>query len=106
MAKAARTDDVIFHANGSVEMKYTEGDYPLPAEPSTVGNLYASRTELIEAIVAAEGRIASDLKFLQWAKSYKGDPAIGNTFVNDPVIGCKGKTSILDMQGTPNTLIL
>ena len=95
MAKAARIDNVILHANGSVEIQKSEGDTPLPETPMGLGVIYPSKADLLAACTALESDMISQgyLALLQVAAGVKKDPNMGATFVSQT----KNKTATLDL---------
>jgi hypothetical protein len=102
MAKAARIDDVIKHADGHIEVRYTEGDAPLPASWSGLSEQYGSVEQFVAALSDSETATAEHLKRIQVAKGYKADPTLGATFLN----AVKNKTATLDLTGQVATITL
>jgi hypothetical protein len=81
--------------DGSISIKYTEGEAPLPVEWSGNSIVFSGPQALATELEAAEARVAADLKLIQIAKGYKVDPSIGVTFSNT----ISGKTTTLDLVG-------
>jgi hypothetical protein len=103
MAFAARIEPnaVTKNADGSVSIKYTEGDVPLPA--SWGGNAMVNTPDgWATELEAAEARVANDLKFIQIAKGYKADSSFGTTFANT----INGKTATLDLTGLATPIVV
>lgn len=98
MAKACRIDDVIKHPDGRVEVRYTEGETPLPATWQGTAEVYPDFPSLAADLDAIEDQIAQAgiLRRIQIAAGYKIDPSLGSSFVTR----IKGKTTTLDLTGT------
>lgn len=95
MAKSARVDDVIV-ADGTVAVKYTQGDYPLPAEWQGEGLTFHSHEAMVAALADVEERFSGqDLVLLQLAVALKKDPSLKAGFLS----AAKGKTATVDLTG-------
>jgi hypothetical protein len=103
MAIAARIDDIIFHPNGNVEVKITEGETPLPAQPSNNATIYADKNALLDAVADLEDELAQGkLALIQLAAGIKKDPQMGQNFVNQT----EGKTCTLDLLGASVPIVV
>lgn len=97
MAFAVRTEvnGVTKNPDGSIAIKYTEGDTPLPATWTGNSQVFGDAAALEAELLAAEARVSADLKLIAWAKGYKADPSLGAVFAST----VSGKTSTLDLTG-------
>lgn len=102
--KAARIDDVVKNPDGSISVKYTAGDAPLPATWPGTGMNFATATDFVAQLSALEADIGgeSKLPLLELAKGWKTDPSLGTTFLTT----VKGKTVTLDLTGAVAPLTL
>lgn len=96
MAKAGRLDGVTVVPGGSITLKFTQGDAPLPASWQGESLVFASEAEFVAAMQEIETRISGqDLALIQAASAYKSDPALKATFVSK----CLDKEARLDLTG-------
>jgi hypothetical protein len=96
MAKAGRLDGVVVGGNGSVTIKMTHGEAPLPASWQGESMVFASKSEFVDAMEEIESRISGqDLALIQAASAYKADPSMKATFV----LKCTDKEARIDLTG-------
>lgn len=102
MAKACRIDDVIRHPDGRIEIRFTEGETPLPPTWPGTAVIYPDGTSLAEDLTTVEGHVeqAGILRHVQMAAGYKLDPSLGPNFVGR----VKGRTTTLDLTGLPEII--
>lgn len=96
MPKAGRLDGVTVVPGGSVTIKITAGEAPLPATWQGESVTYASEEAFVLAMQELEARFTGqDLAMIQAAAAYKADPTLKATFAAK----CVDKECRLDLTG-------
>lgn len=103
MPKSARIDEVIQHPDGKVEIRFTQGETPLPVLWSGLSLEFESVHALASHLAQAQENIADGpLLLLQAAKGAKLDPSLGAAFR----AAVKGKAATLDLTGALSIIAL
>ena len=96
MTQAGRVDEVLFNPDGTITLKFTVGNQPLPATWGGEGKEFGSKEDFIGWLSENEMLLSGmPLVALQLSKGYKTDPKMALNFQNT----VKGKSVILDLTG-------
>ena len=94
MASTLRIDSVVFAENGSVRVRYTRGEAPLPIETSGNEREFSTRQEFAGFMGAAAENVSDDnMIALAAAPTFKANPLMTNPLLYS------GKTINLDLSG-------